>query len=72
VDGVLETRQPVDASDENVFDAPMLKIGEHAQSEVGSLAPVADPVAQHVAVPPDQRPARCTLPRSRSCLHAAV
>jgi hypothetical protein len=35
VNGIAETGQAIGGGDEDVLDAPVLQIGEHAQPEIG-------------------------------------
>ena len=49
LDCVGEARQPVDARDQDVFDAAALEFGEHSQPELGALR-FADPQAKKLFV----------------------
>ena len=47
---LLEAGKTVDAGDEDVLDPARLQVADHAQPEVRTLAAVAQPVTEHVAL----------------------
>ena len=55
--GFCEPLQTIDASDENIFDAAHLQVGDDAEPEFGTFCTISNPVPEHIplAIKPTAR-----------------